>query len=152
MSQPDFLRTLHHVCVVVRSLESAIAYYESIGVGPWHDFPSLEAFRHELEVPDVDAFMGLRFRYCNLDNVQIQLCEPGDGGSPQRAYLDTHGEGVFHLGFTVPDLDAAEATGAASGLIPWMRGRLPDRSGFTYFRTREQGAGVTLEVRANRRA
>jgi catechol 2,3-dioxygenase-like lactoylglutathione lyase family enzyme len=140
---------LHHVCIVVRNLASAVTYYESLGVGPWTDFPSLEAFRQELQVPDVEAFMGLRFRFCNLDNVQLQLCEPGPGGSPQRAFLETHGEGVFHLGFTVPDLDAAEAGAAGLGLAPWMRGRLPDRTGFTYFDTRKD-AGVALEIRANR--
>lgn len=150
MNETPLFRTLHHVCIVVRDIEAAVAYYESIGVGPWHEFPSLEAFRHELEVPDVDAFLHLRFRYCNLDNVQLQLCEPGEGFSAQRVFLDQHGEGVFHLGFTVPDLDAAEAAGKSAGLSPWMRGRLPDRSGFTYFSTREQ-AGVTLEIRANKR-
>jgi catechol 2,3-dioxygenase-like lactoylglutathione lyase family enzyme len=142
-------RLLHHVCIVVRNLESAVACYESLGVGPWTDFPSLEAFRQDLQVPDIEAFMGLQFRFCNLDNVQLQLCEPGPGGSPQRAFLDAHGEGVFHLGFTVPDLDAAESGAAELGLNPWMRGRLLDRTGFTYFNTRES-AGVTLEIRANR--
>ncbi len=96
--------------------------------------------------------MGLRFRWCNLENVQLQLCEPGLGGSPQRAFLDSHGEGVFHLGFTVNDLDSAEQDAVKLGLNPWMRGRLPDRSGFTYFDTRDKGAGITLEIRANRRA
>ena len=80
--------------------------------------------------------MRLRYRFCNFDNTQIQLCEPGEGGSAQRAFLDAHGEGVFHLGFTVPDLDAAEADSKALGLEPWMRGRLPDRSGFTYLARR----------------
>jgi hypothetical protein len=96
--------------------------------------------------------MQLRYRYCNLDNVQIQLCEPGEGASPQRAFLDTRGEGVFHLGFTVPDLNAAEANARKVGLDPWMRGRMEDGgSGFTYFNTRPRGAGVTLEIRANKR-
>ena len=144
-------RVLHHVCVVVQDLDAAVACYESLGVGPWSEFPSLEIFRNELDVPDVDAFMQLRYRFCNLDNVQIQLCQPGEGGSPQRIFLETHGEGVFHLGFTVPDLDAAEASVKKLGLDPWMRGRMEDRSGFTYFNTREQGAGVTLEIRANKR-
>lgn len=153
MSEPErgLFRALHHVCIVVRDIDSAMAYYESLGVGPWQDFPSLDIFRDELSMPDVDAFMQLRYRYCNLDNIQIQLCEPGEGGTPQRIFLDKHGEGVFHLGFTVPNLDAAEADSLALGLAPWMRGRLPDRSGFTYFDTRDQGAGVTLEIRANKR-
>jgi methylmalonyl-CoA/ethylmalonyl-CoA epimerase len=149
--RPTPFRVLHHVCIVVRNLDAAVAYYESLGVGPWQDFPSLEAFRQKLEVPDVDAFVRLRFRYCNLDNVQIQLCQPDDGASAQRAFLDAHGEGVFHLGFDVPDLDVAESDAATLGLRPWMRGRLPDRTGFTYFETRDQGAGVTLEIRANKR-
>ena len=148
---PSPFRLLHHVCIVVRDLDKSQAYYESLGVGPWTDFPPLEVFRNELKVPDVEAFMGLRFRWCNLDNVQLQLCEPGPGGSPQRAFLEARGEGVFHLGFTVNDLDAVERDAVKLGLSPWMRGRLPDRSGFTYFDTREQGAGVTLEIRANRR-
>ncbi len=143
---------MHHVCIVVEDLDKAVAYYESVGVGPCTNFPSLETFRGDLSVPDVDAFMGLRFRWCNLENVQLQLCEPGLGGSPQRAFLDSHGEGVFHLGFTVNDLDSAEQDAVKLGLNPWMRGRLPDRSGFTYFDTRDKGAGITLEIRANRRA
>ena len=153
MSEPQHspFRALHHVCIVVRDIDSAVAYYKSLGVGPWQDFPSLEIFRDELTMPDVDAFMQLRYRYCNLDNIQIQLCEPGEGGTPQRIFLDAHGEGVFHLGFTVPNLDAAEADSSSLGLAPWMRGRLPDRSGFTYFDTRDKGAGVTLEIRANKR-
>ena len=149
-SRPHPFRVLHHVCIVVRDLEAAVAYYESLGVGPWQGYPSLEIYRNELNVPDVDAFMRLRYRYCNLDNVQIQLCEAGEGGSPQRAFLEANGEGVFHLGFTVPDLDAAEADCKTLGLEPWMRGRLADRSGFTYFDTRDKSAGVTLEIRANK--
>lgn len=150
-ARPNPFRVLHHVCVVVRDLAASVKYYESLGIGPWHDFPPLEIFRDDLSVPDVDAFMRLRYRYCNLDNVQIQLCEAGEGGSPQRAFFDAHGEGVFHMGFTVPDLDASESDARALGLQPWMRGRLEDRSGFTYFDTREKGAGVTLEIRANKR-
>lgn len=151
-STSSAFRLLHHVCIVVRDIDASVAYYESLGVKPWVDFPSLEAFRPELKVPDVNAFMGLRFRFCDLDNVQLQLCEPGPGGSAQREFLDKHGEGVFHIGFTVADLDTAEADAEKLGLSPWMRGRLPDRTGFTYFNTRDQGAGVTLEIRANRLA
>lgn len=77
--QPSPFRALHHVCIVVCNIDSAVAYYESLGVGLWQDFPSLDIFRDELSMPDVDAFMQLRYRYCNLDNIQIQLCEPGEG-------------------------------------------------------------------------
>jgi len=60
--------TLHHVCVASETFDAAVALYESIGVGPWHDFPSLEPFRGELDVPSVDDFFKLRYRYANLGN------------------------------------------------------------------------------------
>ena len=58
--------------------------------------------------PDADDFMKLHYRFTNLGNVQLQLCAPPPGNTLQRQFLDEHGEGVFHLGFTVPDCDAAE--------------------------------------------
>lgn len=141
-------RKLHHICIVVRDLEASIRYYESIGIGPWQVTPSFEAFRGELQMPDVEDFMQLQYRYAVLDNVQIQLCQPPEGNTLQRRFLEQHGEGVFHLGFDVPDCDAAEQQARTCGLSVLMRGRKPDRSGFTYFRTADQGAGVTLEIRA----
>lgn len=149
MNQAALFQTLHHVCIVVRDMEKSVAYYESIGVGPWMDFPSLDAFRGELAVPDPDAFVKLHYRYANLGNVQLQLCAPPPGNTAQRAFLDSRGEGVFHLGFTVADCDQAESDALALGLQMKMRGRLPNRSGFTYFDTAEKGAGVTLEIRAS---
>jgi methylmalonyl-CoA/ethylmalonyl-CoA epimerase len=148
MRQLTIFRQLHHVCVIVRNLDSAVAFYESMGMGPWHDYPSLEQF--DLDVKDRKGYLNLRYRYANLDNFQLQLCQPGEGDTPQRRFLEERGEGVFHLGFTVPDLDAAEREGASLGLGFISRGRLPDRTGFTYFDTAQRGAGVTLEVRASK--
>jgi len=145
-TQDRLFDKLHHICIVVKDLDAATAYYESIGIGPWHDFPSLEPFRHELQAPDADAFVALKYRYADLGNVQFQLCEPPPGNTEQRRFLETHGEGVFHLGFSVKDANAAEARGQAMGLRTLLHGRKPDRSGFTYFDTRGQ-AGVVLQVR-----
>jgi methylmalonyl-CoA/ethylmalonyl-CoA epimerase len=140
-------RNLHHVCMVVHDLDAAKAFYESVGIGPWFDYPPLTQYQDDLQVEDREAFLGLRYCYADLENVQLQLCQPGPGESPQRRFLEQFGEGVYHLGFSVPDCDAAEQSGVAAGLRVLASGRRPDRSGFTYFDTREQ-AGVTLEVRA----
>lgn len=139
--------TLHHVCIVVRDVEASAAYYASIGIGPWQDYPPLSAYA-ELDVPNLAAFTGLTFKFANLGNVQMQLCQPGEEDGPQRRFLDRRGEGVFHLGFDVADCDAAERTGLALGLHPLMRGRRDDGSGFTFFDTATQ-AGVVLEVRSS---
>lgn len=143
MSATPF-RQLHHICIVVRDLDASAAYYESIGVGPWHDYPPLSEYTR-LEVPSADAFAGLRYRFANLDNVQVQLCQPPELDCPQRRFLDTRGEGVFHISFE-SDVDTAVEQGRALGLDVLMRGQRPDGSGFVYFDTLDR-AGVTLVAR-----
>ncbi|MFD2646100.1 VOC family protein [Pseudomonas japonica] len=141
-------RELHHLCIVVHELERAVAWYEALGIGPWQAFPSLEAFAGDLQVPCTEDFLKLRYRFCNLDNLQLQLCAPPPGNTPQRQHLEAHGEGVFHLGFKVAHCDAGEQAGRALGLDLLLRGRLPNGHGFSYFDTREAGAGVVLQVRS----
>jgi catechol 2,3-dioxygenase-like lactoylglutathione lyase family enzyme len=137
---------LHHVCLVVKDIDRTQAYYESIGIGPWQEYPPLTEYV-KLSVPNVSAFQKLKYRVCNLPNIQLQLCQPGLEPSPQRTFLDTKGEGVFHLGFEVPDCDAAEAAAVDEGMPVLMRGRRSNRSGFTYYDTGDR-AGVVLLTRA----
>jgi methylmalonyl-CoA/ethylmalonyl-CoA epimerase len=140
---------LHHVCIVVDDIERAVRFYESVGIGPWIDYPPLEEYT-DLDVPDRDGFLGLDYRYAWIGDVQLQLCRPGPEPSPQRSFLDTRGEGVFHVGFEVPDVDAADADAAARGLEVLMRGRRENGSGFSYYDTAER-AGVILETRQSPR-
>jgi hypothetical protein len=91
--------------------------------------------------------MAMQYRVCNLPNIQLQLCQPSRDPSPQRIHLDTKGEGVFHIGFEVPDADAAEIEAKGKGLSVLMRGRRKNRTGFTYYDTADQ-AGVVLLTRA----
>ena len=86
----------------------------------------------------------MQYRVCNLPDIQLRLCQPDQNPSPQRIHLETKGEGVFHLGFEVPDADVAEE---ASGRPVKMRGRRANRTGFIYHDTAD-AAGVTLLTRA----
>ncbi len=142
----NIFRQLHHVCIVVRDIDKARAYYELVGIGPWREYPPLSEYA-DLQVPNADAFLKMRYQVCDLANIQLQLCEPPEDDCPQRRFLDEKGEGVFHLGFEVLDCDAAEAEGVAGGLEVFMRGRRANGSGFAYFDTADQ-AGVVLEIRA----
>lgn len=141
----QFFKTLHHVCIVVHDLDKTVNYYEKLGVGPWFDYPKAGAYV-EFDVPNRAASDAMRYKCVDLDNVQIQICQPSELDSPQRRFLDQHGEGVYHLGFEVADRDAAEAAARARGIGVTARGARADGSGFAYFDTRAQ-AGVVLEVR-----
>ena len=140
---------LHHLCIVVRDMQSAVRFYESVGIGPWHDYPPLSGYTR-LEMPDPDGFRALTYRYAWIGDFQLQLCQPGPEPTPQRRFLDARGEGVFHVGFEVPDIDAADEDAAARGLAVLMRGRRTNGSGFSYYDTAEQ-AGVILESRQSPR-
>lgn len=143
-------QTLHHVCIVVHDLDKAMAYYQKLGIGPWFDYPKGDRYV-EFEVPNRAASDAMRYKCVDLGNVQLQLCQPGTLDSPQRRFLDAHGEGVYHLGFEVADLDGAESFVRATGTGVTARGRRADGTGFTYFDTRRE-AGIVLETRRTPRA
>ena len=142
----EIFSRLHHICIVVHDIDRTQAYYESIGVGPWVSYPPLVDYT-DLEVPHREGFLAMQYRVCNLPNVQLQLCQPNDDPTPQRMFLDAKGEGVFHIGFEVPDADPAQAAAEAVGLRTLMRGRRTNGTGFNYYDT-QADAGMSLLTRS----
>jgi methylmalonyl-CoA/ethylmalonyl-CoA epimerase len=141
-------RELHHICIVVRDIDASVAFYESIGIGPWQDYPPLTEYTR-LTVPNPDAFYALKYKLANVGNVQLQLCQPPELDCPQRRFLDSRGEGVYHIGFE-SDLDDADAAAAGLGLNVLARGQRDNGSGFIYFDTADD-AGVVLLARKTAR-
>lgn len=146
---PTLFDRIHHICFVVHDIDAAQASLESMGIGPWSDYPPLAEYT-ELDVPDRAGFLSLKYRICNRDGIQFQLCEPGPEPTPQRRHLDHKGPGVYHIGFEVPDADAAETDARAGGLQVLARGRRANRTGFTYYAPAE-ALGVSLLTRATNR-
>jgi catechol 2,3-dioxygenase-like lactoylglutathione lyase family enzyme len=140
-------RTVHHICIVVHDIDKAVRYYESIGIGPWQDYPPLTEFT-SLTVPNRDAFFALRYKFTNLDNMQLQLCQPPQLDCPQRRFLESRGEGVFHIGFEY-DVEAAAAEGTALGLNAIMKGQRDNGTGFIYFDTLDDAALVLMARRTD---
>jgi len=137
-------RTLHHICIVVHDIDKAIDNYSAMGIGPWRDYPPLTDYT-TLAVPNEAAFLQTKYMVADLDNVQLQLCQPSPLDCPQRRFLDARGEGVFHLSFET-DIDIADTAEETRGLEVLMRGRRDNGSGFTYFDTQAK-AGIVLAIR-----
>jgi len=136
---------LHHLSIVVRNMDEAIKFYESLGIGPFKDYPPLKEYVN-LNVQDETGFFNLKFKIAQVGDIQIQLCQPGEGKSPYKDFLEKKGEGVYHLGFVVDDVDGSEAKLKEMGLQVLSSGRREDGSGFSYMDT-AQKAGVVLLVR-----
>jgi len=135
----------HHICIVVEDIEKTKSYYESIGIGPWVDYPPLVEYT-KLNVIDEKGFFATRFVYTQIGDLQLQLAQPGEGKTIYKEFLEMKGEGVFHIGFEVDDIDSAENQLTANKMKVLASGRRDDGSGFSYLDTRDN-AGVTLLVR-----
>lgn len=138
----------HHICIVVRDIEKAKKYYQSIGIGPWMDYPPLVEYT-KLNVMDEKGFFATRFVYTQIGNLQLQLAQPGEGKTIYKDFLEKNGEGVFHIGFEVQDIETVDKQLREAGMNVLASGRRDDGSGFSYLDTREQ-AGVTLLVRQSK--
>jgi methylmalonyl-CoA/ethylmalonyl-CoA epimerase len=135
----------HHICIVVHDLEKTKSYYESIGIGPWIEYPPLVEYT-KLNVIDEEGFFASRFIYTKIGDLQLQLVQPGEGKTIYKDFLEKKGEGVFHIGFEVDDISTMDAHLLDNGMNILASGRRDDGSGFSYYDTR-QDAGVTLLIR-----
>ena len=135
----------HHILIVVKDIEKTKGYYESIGIGPWMEYPPLVEYT-KLNVMDEKGFFAARFVYTQIGALQLQLVQPGEGKTIYKEFLEKKGEGVFHIGFEVADIDAVDQQLSDKGMKILASGRRDDGSGFSYYETKEQ-AGVTLLAR-----
>ena len=96
---------IHHVAIVVRSIEASLPRYR-------------ELFGLEPEGPPI-TFEPQGVRLCFLPTgpepaARLELVEPVDADSGVARFLEARGEGVHHICFTTDDLPATlEALAAA---------------------------------------
>jgi methylmalonyl-CoA/ethylmalonyl-CoA epimerase len=94
---------IHHVAVVVRSLEAALPF--------WRDVLGLPLER----VADI-ASDAVRIAFLPVGEARIELVEPTDATTGVARYLAKHGEGVHHLCFEVPNVAEALTRLAIEGI------------------------------------
>lgn len=149
MNRPDRtsspFKSLHHVAIVVENLDNSVEWLERLGFGPFVAYPPLKEYV-QLEVPDADAFYELRIMVCEIGPIALQVIEAKDSNTIYGDFLRSRGEGVFHLGFNVDDIETAEQEARSLGLQTLSSGRRAGGSGFTYLDTASE-LGVTLLLR-----
>ncbi len=88
------MRRIHHVGIVVTRLVEAYPFYrDTLGL------PLLK----EAVIPD----QGVRAALLACGDTEIELLEPLDAASSVGRFLAKRGEGLHHLCFDTPDIDAA---------------------------------------------
>lgn len=97
------VKSLNHVGIAVRSIDDQRPFYEgALGA----EFECYE------EVPTQKVKVG----FFKVGDVRLELLEPTDPSSPIAKFLESRGEGLHHLAFTVDDIEARIADLKESGL------------------------------------
>ena len=127
------IRRIAHVSVAVHSLDAALPFYCDVLGLP---------LRERRPLPD----RGLNVAFVGVGETQIELLEPADPDGTVARFLARRGEGMHHICFEVPDVDAAIAELAARGVQLIDRHAEPGAQGRVAFLHPRAGHGVLIEV------
>ncbi len=87
-------KKLDHIAIAVRDTEEALKFY-----------------RDTLQLPFLHSEVldgpGVRLTHLDMGNIELQLVEPLTPEHPISQFLNERGEGMHHLCWQVPDVDAA---------------------------------------------
>jgi methylmalonyl-CoA/ethylmalonyl-CoA epimerase len=139
---------LHHVGVVVKDINKAIAYLESMGFGPFSAGPGKKTvtipFKGELH--GKPAEWKTTISNASLGDVELEILEPTEGNQALKESLDATGEGLHHIGFLTNNLEAAIAEQTRLGSKIWTRSLAPGKRNFVYFEGTALG-NIAVEIR-----
>ncbi len=120
---------LHHIAVVVRDIDKAVAYYESLGIA---------SVGREVVFPESKP--QIRAKFIQIGSVPIEFVQPLEE-SRYKEFLDSKGEGVQHIAFAVDNLDEETAKLDEKGVPVIVKGKAPAAFGSSsaHFDTRQVG-------------
>jgi methylmalonyl-CoA epimerase len=96
------IRGVHHVCMAVDDLESAVDTYSRL-------------FGAEVELRDRVEEQGVDAVYLRVGDGRVELVSPLSEDSPVGKFLARRGPGVHHVAFEVDDVREAAHELSASG-------------------------------------
>jgi catechol 2,3-dioxygenase-like lactoylglutathione lyase family enzyme len=147
--RPTFpTRQLHHVGVVVKDLEKAIAQMEALGFGPFmfDDEHRTFAIDFKGELHGEPAEWTTLISNGKMGDVELELLEPVAGNQALKETLDAQGEGLHHIGWLTTDLQGDMEKAKAAGAKIWTSSIVPGQPGFCYFENSAIG-NVAIELR-----
>jgi methylmalonyl-CoA/ethylmalonyl-CoA epimerase len=138
---------LHHVGLVVKDIDKAMTYFESIGIGPFK-----VGDQRKITIPFKGELHGKPAEWkttisnADLGSVELELLEPTEGNQALKESLDATGEGLHHIGFLVNDLEVAITKSKKDGLKVWTKSKMDKGPNFLYTEPSEIG-GLAIELR-----
>jgi len=133
---------IDHVGVVIRDMDKAIEFYQSLGIGPFEQRET-DTLTDKMMYGKPADFK-LKIATAHLGSIDIELIQPVEGAHVHEEFLESKGEGIHHVAFSVDDIDKETAKLVDKGLKVILSARRPTGGG-AYFDTRKVG-GVIFEL------
>lgn len=127
------IEKIHHIGIAVRSLDEALKFYsETLGL-PVQASATVEE-------------QGVKAALLTIGESEIELLEPLSPESPVGRFLERKGEGLHHICFQTPDVDAELEGLKAKGVQ--LIDQKPRRglAGMIYFLHPKASRGVLVEL------
>lgn len=124
---------VHHVAIVVRSLEQALSLYRDVLGLPVGKRATV-------------ADQGVHAALLPMGDGEIELLEPADPAGGVARFVERKGEGLHHLCFETPDVAAALARAKAAGLPLIDQSPRPGLAGMIAFLHPRASHGVLVEL------
>lgn len=101
---------LHHVGIPVRNLDQSLDDYQSFGELAWFGeeffIDSSQAAQYLVYGKQPDPVVQTRGVMGRVGPIGVELLQPVQGNTVHKELLDSVGEGVGHIAYAVPDLEA----------------------------------------------
>lgn len=116
---------VHQVGFVVKDLDTAMAAYWRVGVGPWRVYTYGAPLVKDITYRGKPGNWRFLIALASLGaGFSLELIQPLSGESIYSEFLETHGEGgIQHLGIVVDDLDRVVAEAQRAGYTVIQSGR-----------------------------
>ena len=141
----SFFSGFHHVALVVKDLDAAMAHYQNLGIGPFMT-PPVEPIAETWQGKSIPVgYFKRREVLGKMGTAWLQLCQPLGGDSPWQEFLDAKGEGVHHVGCIVDDIEKEEASLKEQGIEIILTSRFKGGGGSCYADISQPG-GILVEL------
>jgi methylmalonyl-CoA/ethylmalonyl-CoA epimerase len=104
---------MDHVGIAVHDVDAAMERFGAVlGIHDWvrSTFSTISEYR------SVEQVIGGNVATAAMGPIKIELVQPTQGSWTPVDFLAAHGEGLYHLGFRVPDVAQAAARAHEAGL------------------------------------
>jgi len=142
---------LHHLGVPVRDLDKSLEDYKSLGVAtfqPEFQIDSSKNAEYLVYGQTPEPVVKTRGAMGKVGPVGIELLQPVQGETVHKELLESSGEGVGHIAYTVDDLEAETAEMVEKGfpIILSIKPQGAAKRSAVYFDTRSKFSNLIIEL------